>query len=84
MNITIAIEELVIEGIPLSPSERPLLARAVQRELTRLYTRDGVEHIDAGQSRGHLAAQDVAYTSPVSANALGYQIARAVYGALQR
>lgn len=84
MSITIAIEELVIDGIPLSASERPLLAHAVQRELTRRYTREGGAHLGAGQCRDHLVAQEIAYTSPVSANALGYAIAQAVYGALQR
>ena len=83
MNVTLVIEELVVEGIPLAPSERPLLARAVQRELVRLYTRGGAEKINAQQRLQHVAPRNITYTTPVSANALGLQVARALYGALQ-
>jgi hypothetical protein len=84
MNITITIEELVVEGIPLSPSERPLLARVVQRELTRLYARDRAGNVAPRLQMERDVPQDITYTTPVSASALGRQVAGAIHRALQR
>ena len=84
MNINLHIDRLVLDGISLSPGDRPLLQAAVEGELTRLLASgDGLS--DALQSGG--ALYNVRTTGIQLANdgnpaRLGAQIAGAVYGGI--
>lgn len=83
MNINLHIERLVLDGIPLSPGERPLLQAAVEAELTRLLLNGGLS--DALQSGGALynvRTADIQLVSNESAARLGDQIAGAAYGGI--
>jgi hypothetical protein len=85
MNINLHIERLVLDGIPLSPGERPLLQAAVKAELTRLLARGGLS--DALQSGGALynvRSPGIQLANEGSPLQLGEQIAGAVYGGLRR
>ena len=83
MNLELEIEEIVLEGY--SSADRRAVARAVERELARLFAAEGVPpslsrrgevpHIDAG---GFEAA------SEDGAEKLGAQVARSIYGGLQK
>lgn len=42
MKISVHVERLVLEGLPVSVSERPLLQAAIEAELTRLLRNGGL------------------------------------------
>jgi hypothetical protein len=42
MNVRLTIDRLVIDGIDVAAADRPRLQRAVESELARLITRDGI------------------------------------------
>ncbi len=83
MNINLHIERLVLDGISLSPGERPLLQAAMEAELTRLLASGGLG--DTLQSSGALYNMRTAGIQLVNNEIparLGEQIAGAVYGGL--
>lgn len=81
-NVELHIEELVLHGF--APADRHRVGEAVERELARLLAEEGVpaalakgfdaQHLDAGSF--HVAADS-------RAEAVGAQVARAVYGGLK-
>ena len=80
-NIDLHIEELVLDGF--APTDRRAIAEAVQRELTRLLTDQGIhpslsngyeaERVDGGAFHVQPGARG---------NAIGTQVAQAIYGGL--
>ena len=82
-NIELHIEELVLHGF--SPRERYAIGEAVQRELTRLFTEQGVPpsllhpraaaRLDLEPLRGDMTAKP---------DVLGRAVARALYRELSR
>lgn len=77
-NIELHIEKLVLHG--LSPSDRHIIGRAVEFELTRLFTERG---LPSSLSKGGNFAQVDSGTFNVAPNAkagaIGNQIAQSVY-----
>lgn len=83
MNISLHIERLVLDGIPLGPGQGPLLQAAVEAELTRLLANGGLS--DALQSGGALynvRTAGIQLADGGSPAQLGEQIAGAVYGGI--
>lgn len=83
MNINLHIERLVLDGVPLAPSGRPLLQAAVETELTRLLASGGLS--DALQSGGALynvRTAGIQLTGDAGPARLGQQIAQSVYGGI--
>lgn len=83
MNINLHVERLVLDGISLAPGERPLLRAAVEAELTRLLTDDGLSGM--WQSSWELytvRTGDVRITNDGNPARLGEQIAGAIYGGI--
>jgi hypothetical protein len=83
MNINLQIERLVLDGISLLPSERPLLQAAVETELMRLLASGGLN--DALRSGGALysvRAAGIQLANDGNTAQLGEQIAGAVYGGI--
>jgi hypothetical protein len=82
-NVELHIEELVLRGF--APGDRYRIGEAVERELARLFTeegvppslarRSGIERLDGG-------AFEVAHG--LKAEAIGVQVAQAVFGGLSR
>ena len=80
MNININIDRLILEGLPISHSQRPLVQAAVEAELARLLTADGLApSLMAGGAMPHIPAGSIQLTSDGNPHALGQQIAQAVY-----
>lgn len=83
MNINVNIERLVLEGVSVPPSQRPLLQAAVEAELGRLLTAEG---LGAGLRSGGVVPRVSAGTIQLSPESnptqLGQQIAQAVYGGI--
>ena len=81
-NIELHIEELVLHGF--SPRERYAIGEAVQRELTRLFTEQGI-HPSLRQGRiARLDGGSIQVKQGTKADAIGKQVAQSVYGGMKR
>ena len=80
-SVSLHIEELVLHGF--SPRDRHAIGEAVQTELTRLFTEQGV-HPSLGQSFEveRVDAGTFNVKSGTRAEGVGTQVAQSVYGGL--
>jgi hypothetical protein len=80
-NIELHIEELVLHGF--APKDRYAIGEAVQRELTRLFSEQGV-HPALGKGYGVAKLDGGAFQvkQGSKADTIGVQVARSVYGGL--
>jgi len=83
MKINLHIERLVLEGLPLSRAQGPLVQRAVELELARLF---GGGLIATGLRSGgtipHAAGNPLQFLREASPRQLGTQVAQSVYEGL--
>lgn len=85
MNISVHIERLILDGLPLAPDQRRLLQAAVEAELASLLASRGLAPgLLAGGAVPSLPADSIALTNDGDPTRLGHQIARAVYGGIGR
>lgn len=85
MNINLHIERLVLDGVPVTRSQGPLLQAAVEAELARLLAIDGLSpDLAAGGAHPHIKAGNIQLANNSNPNQLGQQIARAVHGGISR
>jgi hypothetical protein len=85
MNIGLTIDQLILDGLDLLPHHRPHLQAAVEAELSRLLTTNGLgASLQGGGAIPTLAAGSIQVEAGHDPTALGQQIARAVYGGLSR
>jgi hypothetical protein len=81
MNINVSIERLVLDGLPMSRSQGMLVQEAVERELTRLLTIEGLA-ASASRAEPYLRAGYIDVIPNSGARSLGRQIGLAVHNAL--
>lgn len=83
MNINLHIERLVLDGLDITPDQRPVLQAAVETELARLLTSGGVsDALHAGGVFDSSNAAGLQLNNDGSPARLGEQIAGAVYGGI--
>ena len=83
MNIDVHIERLILDGVPVAHRERPMLQAAVEAELVRLLSVDGLApHLLTGGAIPRMSGGGIQPSSDGNPNSLGQQIARAVYGGI--
>ncbi len=83
MNINLHIERLILDGISLSPGDRPMLRAAVEGELSRLLAQDGLNStLHSGGAFYNVGAVGIQLANDGSPALLGKQIAVAVYGGI--
>jgi len=83
MNINVSIERLILDGLPLTHSQRPLVQAAVETELARLLAAGGLAaYLQAGVALRSIPGGSIQLPSDGNPNTLGQQIARAVYGGI--
>lgn len=83
MNIALRIDELALHGF--AAADRQAIGAALQRELTRLISDQGVPAaLTEGSSVDRLDAGVFNVAPGMSAEAIGAQVAQAVYGGLSR
>jgi hypothetical protein len=83
MNLELNIEELVLDGF--SGIDKDRLSRALHTELERLFTEEGVPaSIQAGGNVARLDGGSYRAENGASAEQVGAQVARAVYGGMKR
>lgn len=83
MNLEMEIEDLVLHGFPGMDKDR--IARAVQMELERLITEGGVPaSLQEGGDIARLEGGSFQVAPGLSAEEVGAQVARAIYGGMRR
>ena len=81
MNIELYIERLILDGVAIRPRERINIKAAVEAELARLLTADGLSAaLLSGASVALLPHSLIQITSDANPAGLGQQIASAVHG----
>lgn len=85
MNINLHIERLILDGVPVAQSQRPLLQAAIEAELANLLAADGLAPgLRAGGAVPQVRGSSIQLPGQASPSDLGRQIARAVYGGIGR
>jgi hypothetical protein len=82
-NVSLHIERLVIEGLPMSASRAAQLQMAVQHELRNIFERDGAAALTA-TALPRVVAPAIQISHPLRPAELGRQIARSVHESLKR
>jgi len=83
MNINIHIERMILDGLPISHIQRPLLQAAVEAELARLLAADGLApNLQADRALPYVPGGSMQLESDGNPKILGQQIAQAVYGGI--
>ncbi len=81
MNVELRIEELVLYGFP--PGDHRRIGDAAQRELSRLFTEKGVPpSLVHGADIPHVDGGTLEISPTPTSDAVGAQVARALYGGL--
>jgi hypothetical protein len=85
MNIRLHIDRLILDGVFLSPRERPHLQAAVEKELGRLLAERGIGvGLENGVALDAVRGGAVQLPQNPSGKGLGKQVAQAVYGGIGR
>ncbi len=83
MNVNIHIERLILDGLPISHSQRPIVEAALKAELAGLFAADGLApELQAGGALPRVPGGSIQLTSDGNPGQLGRQIAQAVYGGI--
>ncbi len=82
-DIHLHIERLILDGLPIEHSQGALVQAAVEAELTRLLTANGLaSQLQSGGALPRLNANAIQLTRGGSPAQIGQQIAQSVYGGL--
>ncbi|MGK7911156.1 MAG: hypothetical protein AB4050_06675 [Synechococcus sp.] len=83
MTINIHIERLVLDGVNISPSQRPFVKAAVEAELGRLLAEGGLAtELLGGGAVPRVPGGRIELAPENNPSQLGQQIAQAVYGGI--
>ncbi len=84
MNINIDIERLILEGMPMSPSQGRLLQAALKDELNRLLATEGIPgNWQEGGVVPHIPGGAIQLKPGTNPSQMGQQIARGIYRGMQ-
>ena len=83
MNITLHIEHLILEGLPVTGGQGALVQGAVEQELARLLTTHGLwDALRTGGAVPQVRGRDLEIGTGNPPARLGQQIAQSVYGGI--
>lgn len=83
MNVELHIEELVLHGF--APGDRYRIGEAVERELQRLLTEQDAPHLFGGDvGLTQIDAGTFNLEPSAKSDAIGAQVAQAIYGGMNR
>lgn len=83
MKIKLHIERLILDGLPLERMDGPLVQAAVESELARLLTAQGLHpSLLSGGATPSVRGGSIQLTSDSNPTGLGTEIAQAAYGGL--
>ncbi|MBZ5506424.1 MAG: hypothetical protein LAO78_13270 [Acidobacteriia bacterium] len=83
-SVSLHIDRLVIDGLPLKAGQAAQLQASVQRELTRILQRDGMGWASQSGAVPTLSAPNIQMSGPLLPVEMGRQIAHSVYQSLVR
>ena len=82
-DLSIYIERLILDGLPVSHAQQPLLQAAIEAELSRLLAADGLAHeLQSGGAFPRVPGGSIQLTGNNTPAHLGQQIARAVHNGI--
>ncbi|MDJ0737538.1 MAG: hypothetical protein QNJ47_26315 [Nostocaceae cyanobacterium] len=82
MNLKLNIEQIILEGVDLPRSQRSRLQAAVETELLRLLSENGLPpHLQGGGTIPNLPAT-VNVTKGMKPEQMGREIAQSIYGGM--
>ncbi len=82
-NIHLHIERLILDGLPIERSQGPHVQAAVEAELSRLLTENGLApNLQTGGAMPNVHANAIQLTASSSPAQVGTQIAQSVYGGI--
>ena len=85
MNVELHIERLVLDGLPLSPTDGAAVQAAVQTELTRLLTEGALAPaLCQGGTFAATCGAGINVGRDTAPLQLGHQISQALYGGIGR
>jgi hypothetical protein len=85
MKIKVHIERVVLAGIPVARADGARIQAAIETELTRLLTADGLpHHLRTGGALPRLKAPQFHFVATDGAAKIGRSIARSLNGGLGR
>ena len=80
MSINLHIERLILDGLPVTSSQGPLVQAAVEAQLAHLLRAEGLNpELRAGGALPSVKARNIQMVSDPNPSQLGQQIAQAVY-----
>ena len=83
MNINLHIERLILDGLPIGHSQGSFVKAAVEAELSRLLSANGLNSdFQSGGAMPSVEADGIQIARDGSPTDLGHEIARAVYGGI--
>jgi hypothetical protein len=82
-SVQLHIERLILEGLPASRAQGPAIGAAMEAELTRLLSVDGLA-ASASSAEPHLPAGHIHLIPDGGPRSIGQQIGAAVYHGLNR
>lgn len=81
VRMSIHIERLILDGLPVDRSDGPAVKAAVEEELSKLIADRGISfEFITGGAVALISANDIRFGPGASPSNLGTQIARSVYG----
>ena len=85
MNINLHIDRLVLEGLPLTRAQGPLVQRAVEMELARLFAGTGIgPAFRSGGTVPRASGGAMEFAREATPGQLGTQIAESVHQGLSK
>ena len=85
VNINLHIERLILDGISVEPHKRPVLKATLESELGRLLVQHGIAAgLQSGGAFNAIRTDSIDVGEKNEPSHLGQQIARSVYGGLNR
>jgi hypothetical protein len=83
MNIVLHIERLVLDGLPITRQQAPRIQAAIEIELTRLLSEDGLAgSLQSGGALPSVRANAIQIAFDHSPTNIGNQIAHSIYGGI--
>ncbi len=83
MNINLHIERLILDGVSIEPGHSALLQTAIETEVVRLLTQNGIApNLQNGGAMPSVRADAIQLTTPNSPTQLGRQIGGSIYGSI--
>lgn len=82
-NIRLYIDRLILDGLPVERMHAPQVQEAVEVELTRLLSEQGLgPHLEAGGAAPSVPTHNVQFTTGSTPRQIGTQIAQSVYSGI--